>query len=100
MKYQIKRRFRFEAAHYLPKYDGACKNMHGHSYKLEVTLVASELLNDMVFDFKDFKHLIHSKVVDQYDHQLLNEHFEVPTAERMARYSSIPCPSSRRITFS
>ena len=76
--------FRFEASHSLPKHKGKCKNLHGHSYKLEVT-VGSKQLNekDMVMDFGDLKKIVNKEIIDKLDHQHLNQFYDNPTAENM-----------------
>lgn len=84
--------FKFEACHHLPNYEGACHNLHGHSYKLEIT-VGSKMLEHglsnpkqgMVIDFKDLKKIVNEVAVDKYDHSNLNEFFPNPTAEIMVR---------------
>lgn len=64
-------------AHVLKGYDGPCKNIHGHSYELLVTLSGSPIDDEkspkygMIMDFKDLKTLIKSNVIDRYDHALL-----------------------------
>lgn len=77
--------FEFEAGHHLPHYDGACHNVHGHSYKLEVTVGGSlkEVgpKQGMIMDFKDLKQLVEDKVISKYDHSDLNKFFSNPTAE-------------------
>lgn len=72
--------FTFETAHALFGYDGKCKNIHGHSYKLFVTIKgkplqdASHVKNGMVLDFGDLKEIVHDIVVKPWDHAiLLNE---------------------------
>lgn len=81
--------FMFEASHRLPHYDGACHNLHGHSYKLEVAVtgvVETDTNNPkcgMIIDFKDLKDIVKEIVVDKYDHSFLNDFFENPTAEIM-----------------
>jgi 6-pyruvoyltetrahydropterin/6-carboxytetrahydropterin synthase len=76
----------FCCAHYLNNYDGACANMHGHNYKVEVT-VERKVLNkqDMVIDFKDLSPIIEDVIVE-WDHKTMNE-IEAfnPTAENMAQ---------------
>jgi len=69
--------FNFEMAHALYGYDGPCKNIHGHSYALEVT-VAGTPMNDpnhpkhgMVMDFSDLKAIVKEQIVDRLDHALL-----------------------------
>lgn len=81
--------FEFEACHQLPNYEGACHNLHGHSYKLEVT-VGGNINYDspnpkigMIIDFKDLKKIVKEVAVDKYDHSYLNDFFSNPTAEIM-----------------
>ena len=83
--------FMFEACHKLPHYEGACHNLHGHSYKLEVT-VGGSIKRDtkdpkcgMIIDFKDLKNIVNEVAVDKYDHSYLNDFFENPTAEIMVQ---------------
>ena len=81
--------FEFEACHKLPHYEGACHNLHGHSYKLEVTVKGNIKRNPnnpkcgMIIDFKDLKSIVKDVVIDKYDHSYLNDHFPNPTAEIM-----------------
>jgi 6-pyruvoyltetrahydropterin/6-carboxytetrahydropterin synthase len=80
----------FAAGHALRGYRGKCENLHGHNYKIRVTL-AGDTLNPigLLYDFKDLK-AIANDVIDRLDHQYLNElepFREVnPSAENMARY--------------
>ncbi|MCP1251157.1 6-carboxytetrahydropterin synthase QueD [Elizabethkingia sp. S0634] len=74
---RITKIFTFETAHVLYNYDGKCKNMHGHSYKLFVT-VKGKTVNDldnpkngMVVDFGDIKKIVNEEVVDIWDHAVL-----------------------------
>ncbi len=76
--------FTFEMAHALLGYDGACRNIHGHSYKLHVTIAGKPLQqpghpNDgMVMDFKQLKALVNKEIIHTYDHALvLNEKFSL-----------------------
>lgn len=82
--------FHFEAAHSLPDYKGACHNLHGHSYKLEVTVggrvQAHGEKKGMIIDFKDLKSVVHKFILNKLDHSNLNEMFDNPTAEDMVRY--------------
>ena len=91
----VTKQFMFEASHKLPHYDGACHNLHGHSYKLEVT-VGGEVNIDtsnpkcgMIIDFKDLKNIVKEVAVDKYDHSYLNDFFENPTAESMVNRIAI-----------
>jgi 6-pyruvoyltetrahydropterin/6-carboxytetrahydropterin synthase len=71
---RITKQFSFEAGHALHGYDGKCKNVHGHSYKLAVTVVGKPILDKnnvkcgMVIDFGDLKKVVKEEVVDVFDH--------------------------------
>lgn len=87
----ITKLFEFEACHWLPMYEGACNNLHGHSYKLEVTVQGEPITQKenpnygMIMDFKDLKAIVNEVAVDKYDHQKLNDFFPNPTAEVMVK---------------
>ena len=73
-KIRITKQFDFETGHALYGYDGKCKNVHGHSYKLSVTVIGTPI-NDssnvkygMVIDFGDLKQIVLSEIVDKFDH--------------------------------
>ncbi|MGW8315614.1 MAG: 6-pyruvoyl trahydropterin synthase family protein, partial [Bacteroidales bacterium] len=74
---RITKEFGFEMAHALWNYDGACRNIHGHSYKLYVTLKGRPGQEPghpkfgMVMDFSDLKRLVKEPVVDFLDHSLV-----------------------------
>lgn len=64
-------------AHTLYEYDGLCRNIHGHSYNLEVT-ISGEPRNEpghpkdgMVLDFSELKTIVKSRIVDRFDHALM-----------------------------
>lgn len=76
-KVRVTKEFNFEMAHALWNYDGACKNIHGHSYRLFVTIIGSPIedVNNvkfgMVLDFKDLKSVVKNNVIDKLDHSLI-----------------------------
>jgi 6-pyruvoyltetrahydropterin/6-carboxytetrahydropterin synthase len=76
-KIRITKEFNFEMAHALWNYDGLCSNIHGHSYKLFVTLIGTinnnieSPKNGMVVDFGDIKKWVKTSLVDEFDHALL-----------------------------
>jgi 6-pyruvoyltetrahydropterin/6-carboxytetrahydropterin synthase len=76
-KIRLTKEFHFEMAHALWNYNGSCKSIHGHSYKLFITLLGTPLNNSaepqngMVADFSDIKKWIKTPVLDQFDHALL-----------------------------
>ena len=82
MKTKVSTIFYFDAAHKLVSHKGKCKHLHGHTYKLVVT-VEGEVESGMVIDFEDLKKIV-VPVVEQYDHAYLNDFFEHPTVENIA----------------
>jgi len=71
---RITKLFSFETGHALYGYDGKCKNVHGHSYKLSVTVIGAPILDTnnvkygMVIDFTDLKKIVREEIVDNFDH--------------------------------
>ncbi|MCK5538473.1 MAG: 6-carboxytetrahydropterin synthase [Bacteroidales bacterium] len=76
-KIRLTKEFNFEMAHALWNYDGLCKNIHGHSYKLFVTVIGepiSDIANPklgMVIDFGDLKKIVKDEIIDKYDHTIV-----------------------------
>lgn len=81
---RVTRSFTFEAAHRLPWHPGRCKDLHGHSYRLEVTVEGPVGPDGVVSDFADVKEVVKREVVDRYDHTDLNDLLDNPTAELIA----------------
>lgn|SRR6056300_38735 len=71
---RITKEFKFETGHALYGYDGLCKNVHGHSYKLAVTVIGSPIEDQshvkfgMVMDFSDIKEIVNKLIVKPFDH--------------------------------
>ena len=84
MRARVVRSFSFEAAHVLPWHEGQCRNLHGHSYRLEVAVEGPIAENGMVLDFADLKAVVQREVIDHFDHTLLNDLLDNPTAEVIA----------------
>jgi len=78
--------FTFDSAHALTKYYGKCERLHGHTYKLEVTVEGPVGENGMVIDFVILKRIVHRQVLDKLDHHNLNDVFENPSAELIAQW--------------
>ena len=74
---KITKQFSFEMAHALRNYDGLCRNIHGHSYKMDITLAGQPLYdesspkNGMVMDFGDLKRLVNEEIISLLDHALV-----------------------------
>jgi len=76
-KIRVTKEFQFEMAHALWNYDGNCKNVHGHSYKLFVTIIGDPIedkdnpKNGMVLDFGDLKKFVNSTIINKFDHAIV-----------------------------
>ena len=76
-KIRITKIYSFEMAHILQDYDGPCRNIHGHSYKLFVTVSGTPIQDEsspkkgMVMDFKDLKAIVKDHIVMRFDHALV-----------------------------
>jgi 6-pyruvoyltetrahydropterin/6-carboxytetrahydropterin synthase len=83
-KVSITKVFTFDSAHHLNEYDGKCKNIHGHTYKLEVTIKGYTDSNGLVMDFHDLKDIVEKYILEKIDHLYLNDIFEFnPTCENI-----------------
>ncbi|MBQ0733850.1 6-pyruvoyl trahydropterin synthase family protein [Aquimarina celericrescens] len=73
-KIRITKQFSFETGHALYGYDGKCRNVHGHSYKLSVTVIGKPIIDTshvklgMVIDFGDLKKIVKEDIEDVFDH--------------------------------
>lgn len=75
--YELKTEASFDSAHFLADYYGKCENLHGHRWRVEVTIASDELGSsgterDMVCDFGEFKRIVRETVA-KYDHMFLVE---------------------------
>jgi 6-pyruvoyltetrahydropterin/6-carboxytetrahydropterin synthase len=74
---RVTREFSFEMAHALRNYDGPCRNVHGHSYRLFVTLTGKpdadteNPKNGMVIDFTELKNIVLKKIINVFDHSVV-----------------------------
>ena len=85
--------FHFEAAHALMGYDGRCRNIHGHSYEMRVTIKGmpiddpSSPKHGMVMDFGDLKKIVNEEIVDHYDHAfIINDQMPKDFIEEVKRH--------------
>jgi 6-pyruvoyltetrahydropterin/6-carboxytetrahydropterin synthase len=80
-KIRVTKEFHFEMAHVLWNYDGPCRNVHGHSYKLFVTVIGSPVddpenpRNGMVIDFTELKRIVREEIVTVFDHSVVVSRF-------------------------
>lgn len=90
---RITKEFKFEMAHVLKGYDGPCRNVHGHSYELKVTLIGNPVTDTnnpklgMVMDFGDLKAIVKEQIVDVFDHALvLNKAMPAEVIETLGKH--------------
>lgn len=83
---KLRREFTFDAAHNLVAYHGKCERLHGHTYRLRVTLEGTPDEEGMVLDFAELKSVVKRQVLDRMDHAYLNDLVPQPTAENLARW--------------
>jgi 6-pyruvoyltetrahydropterin/6-carboxytetrahydropterin synthase len=83
----IRKQFAFEAAHVLPYHQGKCSRLHGHSYRLDVSvagaLAAAGPASGMVIDFDELARIVRATVIEKLDHTHLNDTIENPTSENI-----------------
>jgi len=81
----LRKEYGFEAAHCIHNHLGKCRTLHGHSYKLFVSV---EGLPDpetgMIIDFNDLSRIVQGKVIHQLDHTFLNDLIPLATAENIS----------------
>ncbi len=83
----LTRKFSFDSAHRLSNYAGKCKNLHGHTYFLEVTIKGKvNKKTGMVMDFEDIKEIVDKLVLKKLDHQYINKTIKVSTAENIVQW--------------
>lgn len=79
---RVTKEFSFEMSHALEAYDGPCRNIHGHSYRLFVTVIGQPVNDDanpengMVIDFGKLKKIVNKVIIDRYDHAFVIRHTE------------------------
>ncbi|NMB33618.1 MAG: 6-carboxytetrahydropterin synthase QueD [Clostridium sp.] len=83
-KVAVSRVFTFDSAHRLIDYDGKCKDIHGHTYKLEVTLKGKPGDDGLVMDFNLLRDMVKRDILEEIDHKYLNDIFDFnPTCEML-----------------
>ncbi len=88
--FRLKVKNHFSSAHFLRNYGGACENLHGHNWLVEL-IVEGEKLNDtdLLIDFKILKNILEN-ILKELDHKLINDHPHFinvnPSSERLAEF--------------
>ncbi len=88
MRCRVGRHFEFEASHKLPNNAiyGKCSNLHGHRYELEIEVEGELQENGWICNFSEIKEIVNDTIIEKFDHAYLNQYFEIPTVENIARY--------------
>ncbi len=88
---RVTKEFHFEMAHVLWNYDGPCRNVHGHSYRLYVTIIGNPVSdpsnpkNGMVIDFSDLKTIVKREILAIFDHSVVvSRHFDDGRFEKLS----------------
>ncbi|MDR2425469.1 MAG: 6-carboxytetrahydropterin synthase [Prevotellaceae bacterium] len=95
MKIRLTKCFEFEAAHSLHGYDGACRYIHGHSYRLHVTVLGTPSNSEtdpklgMVMDFGILKQIVKEQIIDRFDHCLMLRKNSPISTEIKAQYQKV-----------
>lgn len=84
-KLSVTKEFTFDAAHFLTDYYGKCERLHGHTYKLQVTISGDIGSNGLLIDFVILKAIVKDAVLSDFDHAHLNEIVKNPTSELLAQ---------------
>ncbi len=91
--FTLTKEFKFEAAHFLPRHDGKCQRLHGHSWVGRVILCSVDVIAEgpkvgMVMDFSDVSSTLKPLLENYLDHWCLNQTLmlENPTSEEVARW--------------
>ncbi len=85
----VVKEFTFDSAHCLPDHPGKCKQVHGHTYKLQIGIQGPINQAGMIIDFGDLKEAVKNRIIEPLDHKMLNDVEEhgfpgfLPTAENM-----------------
>ena len=86
-KFTLTKGFTFDCAHRLDDYDGACAKLHGHTYRLEVSICGDKHENGLVYDFHEIKSIVQDRIISVFDHNCLNDILDFnPTAENVCEW--------------
>lgn len=80
---RVAKEFTFDSAHFLKEYHGQCERLHGHTYRLRVTVEGPVQANGLVMDFAELKRIVQEKVLKKADHTLLNDFLEQASVENL-----------------
>jgi len=79
-------KFDFAASHFLTEYNGKCEHLHGHNYKLIITIKGDMKKDGLVQDYTEIKKIMKEHVLEELDHKHLNDIIENPSSENLSMY--------------
>lgn len=79
----LSKEFKFDSAHNLVEYHGKCEKLHGHTYRLRVTIKGTPGKHGMILDYGILKKIVHDKIISKVDHNYLNEIIPQSTTENL-----------------
>jgi 6-pyruvoyltetrahydropterin/6-carboxytetrahydropterin synthase len=83
---QISKTFTFDASHWLPRHEGKCGRLHGHTYTITVTIEGVvQKGSQFVMDYGDLKEIV-KPIIERFDHRHLNNFIIYPSAENIATH--------------
>ncbi|HNX30998.1 MAG TPA: 6-carboxytetrahydropterin synthase QueD [Holophaga sp.] len=83
----VRKEYRFEAAHFIHNHPGRCRNLHGHSYRLFVSVEGPvDAETGMVLDFEGLSRIVREQVLQKLDHHFLNDLIPLPTSENISAW--------------
>lgn len=83
----LRKEYSFEAAHFIYNHPGKCRNLHGHSYRLFVSLEGTvNPETGMIIDFDDLSKVVNEQVINKLDHHFLNDLIPLSTAENISSW--------------
>lgn len=83
----VRKEYRFEAAHFIHNHPGRCRNLHGHSYRLFVSVEGPvDAETGMVLDFEGLSRIVRERVLQKLDHHFLNDLIPLPTSENISAW--------------
>ena len=84
MKMLLSKEFVFDAAHNLIHYHGKCEKLHGHTYRLKITLEGQPDAEGMIMDFIELSKIVKENIISILDHSYINDIISQPSAENIA----------------
>ncbi|MFA4960078.1 MAG: 6-carboxytetrahydropterin synthase [Candidatus Pacearchaeota archaeon] len=77
------REFTFDSAHHLEWHEGKCRNLHGHTYRLQVFITGKLNKKGILMDLKEIEGIVNKEAISILDHQCLNDYVPNPTVENV-----------------